>query len=386
MKIGILTQPLNNNYGGILQNYALQTILTNQGHYVKTIDWDFNNTVKEYNGLSGFILRTKIFFLRLIGKKINTISTRKRICEILSTNNNQFINDHISRSRKLWGYKDFRKNVLEEEYDAIIVGSDQTWRPCYNGNGMLYRMFLDFTEGLQIKRVAYACSFGVSSWEYNKVETARCKALLADFDAISVRESTGIELIKNHLGNNRAVQVLDPTLLLCREDYISLISKNGRSQGGLLTYILDENPTITERINLVADALKLNRFSVLPQECPIVSIPESDAKEYISPSVDVWIESFAKADYVICDSFHGTVFSIIFNKPFVVIGNKERGLARFESILAPLNLSDRLVDEGSNNYLNVLRKQINWEDVNKTLAYKRKESIDFLINSIRENE
>lgn len=114
-----------------------------------------------------------------------------------------------------------RKYFKKNRYDAVIVGSDQTWRPKYSPN--IYDFYLDFiSKDKRIKRIAYASSFGVDDWEYSAEETKKCAKLSKLFDGISVREQSGIDLCKDHLGVDSEL-ALDPTLLLNKDDYVTLI-------------------------------------------------------------------------------------------------------------------------------------------------------------------
>ena len=139
-----------------------------------------------------------------------------------------------------------------------------------------------------------------------------------------------------------ALHVLDPTMLLVANDYIELFKKKQtpKSKGNLLNYVLDETDEIKNLVQNVASAKKMNPFAVNN------SFENDDTKplnQRIKPSIESWLRGFYDAEFVITDSFHACAFSIIFKKQFVVVGNKERGMARFESLLSMFGLEDRLV-------------------------------------------
>ena len=146
-------------------------------------------------------------------------------------------------------FKDgFSHQAKEGNYDAYVVGSDQCWRPRYNA--FLSSMFLDFVKGEKTKRIAYAASFGTDQWEFTQEMTSICVPLAQKFDFVSVREDSGLKLCKEHLGVN-AVHVLDPTLLLTKEDYTHLIKAENepQSKGTLFNYILDPDAAKSAFIN-----------------------------------------------------------------------------------------------------------------------------------------
>ena len=164
--------------------------------------------------------------------------------------------------------------------------------------------------------------------------------MLKLFDAVSVRENSGIELCKKYFDVD-AIQVLDPTMLLSREDYASVIndSTTPAPQGDLLQYVLDKSDSITELVNHIAKEKMMKPFSVSGK--PFTE--GQKAEKCICPSIESWLRGFRDAKFVITDSFHACVFSMIFNKPFCVVGNKSRGMARFNSLLKMFNQEFRLI-------------------------------------------
>lgn len=334
MKIAILTQPICNNYGGILQNYALQTILEREGHSVTTLNYP---VVPVYSG----------------SPVRHVLSTAKRILQKIGGNPKIIWVDIAKEARKQVELAHLQRQFLDERlhlktinppltfdqvrdfgFDAYVVGSDQVWRPRYNH--YIENMFLDFTEGSNVKRVAYAASLGTDKWEYSVEETERCAHWASYFNAISVREHSGIGLLKEHF-NVDASHVLDPTLLLSKEDYLSICSREKYSgEEYIAIYVLDFSKEKLSLLNHISKEL----------HCPLRFIGRFTRAGY--PSVESWLDGIANAKYVVTDSYHGTVFSTIFEKQFVTLGNTARGNSRFESLFESLGIpSNRLTIEPS---------------------------------------
>ena len=234
-------------------------------------------------------------------------------------------------------------DIDSKEYDAFIVGSDQVWRPRYFENQYLENIsnaYLLFSQSWDIKRVAYAPSFGVDNWEYTSEQTSECAKLLFRFDSVSVREISGIELCRKFLGRDDAIQVCDPTLLLTRQDYELLISTQRKvTKKHLLVYCLDES----EELNLM-----VNRISKEKQIEPYyINTKSTNTVLQAKPSVETWLQAFRDAEFVITDSFHACVFSLIFKKEFLVFGNETRGMSRFETLLSEFGQTSRLIYRSS---------------------------------------
>lgn len=370
MKIGILTQPLLANYGGILQNYALQQVLKQMGHEVWTIDWGNGS------GLRETLYRMKVRVLHtLLPYKFPPLRYKPNDKEraIIQRNTNHFINTYINHTEAVHSYEGFGSQAEKGKYDVYVVGSDQCWRPCYNA--FLSSMFLDFVQDKQVKRIAYAASFGTDKWEFTPQQTAVCAPLAKKFDLVTVREDSGVKLCKQHLGVD-AVHVLDPTMLLTKEDYIQLIEKEKepKSDGTLFNYILDPDTKKSAFIQKVAKSKGLKVFQVLPK-CQTETRTKDDVKNRIEdcvfPGVTTWLRAFMDAEMTIVDSFHGMVFSIIFNKPFWAIGNVSRGMSRFTSLLRMFHLEDRLLETDHLDNVD-FSKPIDWIMVNGILEEKRR--------------
>lgn len=340
MKIAILTLPLHTNYGGILQAYALQTILERMGHNVEVIDK--RRREKPYIPLSVKIKRfiLKYILLKNLPPLAEDVLYKRRKTENKHTW--KFADKYINR-REISSFNE----IKEGEYDAIVVGSDQVWRPCYfvgNYNKPMQSAFLDFAKEWEIKRISYAASLGSCDWEFNNEDTEKCKELIKKFNAVSVRERNGKELLKDYLDYTEVIIMPDPTFLLKREDYINIFKKadTPKSQGNLLVYFIDETNDKNNLTKTISEAKNLKPFIVNSR------VEGYNGKElYTQPSVESWLRGFYDAEFVITDSFHACIFSIIFNKEFIVYGNTKRGLERFKSLLEQFGLEDRYIVNSS---------------------------------------
>lgn len=373
MKIGILTQPLHNNYGGLLQNFALQKVLTGLGHEAITINVVHNrkNLIKNLFWLGMRVL------LKLSGRRLRVLRTRpsKKESKIISQHTSQFVERNINTTELIKRKVNVR--VLSEySFDTYIVGSDQVWRPCYSPQLSTY--FLDFLkDNTNVKKLAYAASFGVSEWEFNKKQTLEFGMLLKLFDAVSVREDSGVELCKRYF-DVEVTHLLDPTMLLTKDDYISLVEKENikESPGNLFTYILDSSSKKNSVVNKIANKYDLKPFSVM-QPKSFIDVDRNGIDDCVFPPVEEWIRGFMDAEFVVTDSFHGTVFSILFNRPFIAIANKSRGTTRFTSLLKMFNLENRLIFSPEELNLDKV-KEIDWGNVNEILEQDKERAIFFL--------
>lgn len=335
MKICIVTLPLHTNYGGVLQAYALQTVLERMGHRVELLNKPLNRGASIFSLLYVTLKRVA---LRCCGRKdeLPTDWWRKmredaKICR----HTNGFIRQYIHCR-----FVNRVEELSADDFDAMVVGSDQIWRRIYPFWGTIEHAFLDFTDGWRVKRVAYAASFGREDVsEYSEEEQLHCAAYLRSFDAVSVREESGVELCADW--DVKASCVLDPTLLLDRVDYLSLIERaSARAhEGELFHYFLDNDEALQRMVNAIAEHFQWRSFKVNGE----VENDRAPIEERIQPPVEEWLDAFRSSRAVVTDSFHACVFSIIFDKPFLVCVNEMRGINRLESLLAKFGLEDRLV-------------------------------------------
>ena len=375
MRVGILTMPLKTNYGGLVQAYALQTILERMGCEVEILSRCYP---KQQMSFFAKLRYNGIRFLRsFCGEQYKNLSEKEY--KLVSVNTQQFVKSYIKQSPKLYTTEALREYTQKKQFDAYVVGSDQIWRPRYCPSIEDY--YLGFTTQQSVKRIAYAASFGVDEWEYTKEETEKCSRLVQRFDAVGVREDSGVLLCSRYLGVT-AKHVLDPTMLLACSDYKKIAVDASPSKGNMFCYILDHGERKDRLLKDVFLETKKIPFECMPKGPLYHGKICSNLDNSVFPAPAQWIRSFMDAEMVITDSFHGAAFSIIFNKPFWVIGNRARGLARMESLLKMFGLSERFISMECSSLNNDWQQSINWNTVNNKMESLRHESMAFLMESL----
>lgn len=366
------------NYGGIIQNWALQQVLKSLGHEPIMINRCHDapsRTVK-------LMLLHSLSFVKHLMLKIIGCDSRLILCNPFARVYNlnvpkyadkSFCTKRITKTKAIYSDKELRRWVSSCDVDAFIVGSDQVWRQVYSPRIETY--FLDFLLATdKRKRISYAASFGTDSRYIAENKLAACCRLLNRFNAVSVRENGGLKIVREVFGCNDAVKVLDPTLLLSADHYRAVINEASEpSKPYVAAYILDADDEKTSILNDVVSILSLpvKRMSANYTGSKMSTVPQ-------------WLASFANADFVVTDSFHGCIFSIIFEKPFIAIGNIWRGLDRFTSLLDSLGLDNRLINslDGFNANRDILLSPIDYENVNAQLDEQRHISLSFLTNAL----
>lgn len=308
--VGLVTFGHANNFGAILTAYGLYYRLEKLGHKTLMIE-------KPDFWWPGFTPEKHVL-------------------------SDQFRKKHVVLSKP---YKD--KNELEklnEICSTFVVGSDQMWNHyLYETAG--YYTFLDFAKD-EAKKIAYAPSFGHDIIFAPKEEWVNIKCYLNRFNAISVREASGVKLLKDKF-NIKAVNNLDPVFLCPRRQY----EKLGNScdtvlpQKYIFAYILDINDDKIKTLKQLSDRLGIPYVCVTDAGQPIDRLPQYDLDLTEMSSVEEWLKYVMNSEFVLTDSFHGTCFAIIFNKQFISIRNSGRGGTRFDSILGALSLENRLVTD-----------------------------------------
>ena len=366
MKIAILTLPLNNNIGGILQAYALRNVLLSMGHEVVHIEHKNSLSVVHQSSSKFYSWwYTRRWVEQLVFRDSELKKHHKATYNLrMSTSG---IRDFVTKHVPLKILKDW-KNYQAENFDCIVIGSDQIWRPPYFPR--IENAYLAFAAtDTKLRKVAYAASFGVDHWEYSEEQTKRCGDLLRQFFAVSVREDSGVRLCKEQFGVDPK-HLPDPTLLLDHTKYMELAGvtdADNHSEQALVSYILDRTED------------KMMVVSRICQEKGYVHV----AAKRDEPSVEGWLTDFMKASFVVTDSFHGCVFAILFRKPFIAYGNKTRGLGRFQSLFKKFGLENRLV-LGASEIDAIKNEPINWQTVDLRLAQERRLATDFLQMALAE--
>ena len=383
MKIGILTLPLSSNYGGILQCYALQTVLERMGHEVVVLD---RASAAPSAGLlirrCGSVLKCLVRRYILGQKNIAILSpwsqtylidkSRLDDCSVLL----KFVRKHINITCPLRSSEALLRRVKRQKLDCFVVGSDQVWRECYSP--FLIDCFAGFLpEDDKMLKITYGASFGTSENPISEQMLETCKRLSSRFAAISVREKSAVGLVEQYFGKH-AELVLDPTLLLDADDYVIERPKNSCSvtagQDTLVSYVLDTDGKKAKIANDVAGELGLKESFMG------LSPKKSDGSPDKMIPVQSWLDNFRNASFVVTDSFHGCVFSIINRKPFIAIVNHSRGADRFVSMLSQLGLEGRMVNdyEEFNARCSELMAPIDYSEVYSKLQELKTRSLGYL--------
>ncbi len=366
----IKTLPLTaGNYGGTLQAYALQECLRQLG-------------MKPLTDTPVRVQRTwkdPLRFLKTVLREgsIDRVPDRRQLALAFRELEN-FVRDNLNTADL--SHRSARAQVRNVR--AVVVGSDQVWRRAYMNTPGPY--FLDFADSWpQARRLSYAASFGTGDLsEYSPSELRRCAELIRYFDAVSVREESGIPLARK-LGAD-AERHADPTFLLHPSAWRELAGISGVDEGGerdscLAVMVLDEDPRVSEEAGDVATELGLTGIAPF-YPSPIRSRRAARAQpaEHRLPSVSSWISTIANAPLVITDSFHVCVFSIILQTPFVALGNESRGQERFRDLLSRFGLQDRLVS-GGRRMVDIARSDIrDWDRIREIVNSERRAGIDYL--------
>ena len=378
-----MTLPLASNYGGILQCYALQTVLERMGHEVVVLDRTFAAPS------AGLILRRCGSVLKCLVRRY--IRGQKNIAILSPWSNTylvykskqvdcsvllEFVGNYINTTSPLRSSEELLKCVRKSQIDCLIVGSDQVWREEYSP--YLTDFFAGFLpEDDKMLKITYGASFGTSENPIPEQVLETCKRLSSRFDSISVREKSAVGLVKQYFGKH-AELVLDPTLLLDSDDYVIERPKTARSvtteHDTLVSYVLDTDGQKAKIANDVACELGLKESFMG------LSPKKSDGSPDKMIPVQSWLDNFRNASFVVTDSFHGCVFSIINRKPFIAIVNHSRGADRFVSMLSQLGLEGRMVNdyEEFNARRSELIVPIDYSDVYTRLQTLKAHSLGYL--------
>lgn len=381
MKIGILTLPLHTNYGGILQAYAMQVIIKRMGHDVKVI----NKNRKPYR--KSFYIVIKFFIIRIL----STVKHLK-LCKFYNINKELesryedflFMTQHtrkfVAKYIDCCYVRNYKRDIKPTTFEAIVVGSDQIWSRKHGAviDGNVANAYLPFFPKEHPLLISYAASFGKDNWEYTKRQEKVARNAIRRFSAVSIREQSGITLCKEYLGVD-AIQLLDPTLLLQAKDYITDIDleKVAESPGNMLVYIIDGNKEKDAIVSHCENRLNLKHF-IVNSRAEDDNIQNKSIEDCVQPPVEQWLRGFYDAKFVVTDSFHACVFSILFHKPFIIIGNESRGNARFVSLLSLLHLSEHLVRSLQDISNFDVTKQIDFDRVDSLLEVEREKAFNYL--------
>lgn len=306
----------------------------------------------------------------LYGERLRRIPS-KREYELITASFRKFEERYIPHTKYIPDLRE-ESQLSEYDFDAYIVGSDQIWRKELSNR--LSRFFLDFlSDDSKAKRIAYGACWGKEEWDASAQDIKIIRPLAQKFDAISVRNPSAMKICRELLGVN-AEWVLDPALLLTKEDYRKLLTNTpkSKSSGHVLAQASYSSLPIMKKI---AESLGLPLYNFRP--LPFTKRKTDSLEECIEPSVEEWLKSFDDAEFVLTDHFHGMVFAIIFEKPFAVVNFKAK--ERMRALTSFLGLEDRLLD---NHTFRPELAKLDYSPVRKKLEEGRAKSLKFLTDAL----
>lgn len=335
--IGIITFQNASNYGAVCQAFALKKTVEKIGLNASVINYDSPNMALKSVQQSQF---------------------------------KEFINGHLNLTKEYLS----KQEIDITGFDAIISGSDQVWNPRLTGGDMTY--FLDFVPE-HIKKVSYAASIGLNGdlfMEYKDV----FEKYVPTFSGISLREETHVDYIQSIAKDKEVIASIDPSLLLTSKEYLEAFNlPDNRSEDYIFVFSYALDPKMYDFANMLS----------LKSGYKIVALSPYNGGNYVSgtkimrkvPPVE-WLQLFNSAKMIITDSFHGMMFSIVFNKPFYAYTPNRSNVARVRDILKKLNLEDRKLT----NITNVAETvwEMDYTKVNEILEMERKKSLEYLKNQL----
>lgn len=335
--IGIITFQNANNYGAVYQAFALKKTVEKLGHNVSVINYD---------------------------------SPSMGLKSVQQSQFKTFIDEHLNLTKEY-----VSKNEIDVlEFDAIISGSDQVWNPRLTGDDMTY--FLDFVPE-NIKKVSYAASIGLNGELFMEHKDVFQKYVPA-FSGISLREETHVPYIQSIVRDKEVIASIDPSLLLTSKEYLDAF---GLADNRCEDYIFLFSYALDPKMYDFANMLSLKSGYKIVAISPYTSGSFVDGSKVLKnvPPVE-WIQLFNKAKLVITDSFHGMMFSIVFNKPFYAYAPNRSNVARVKDVLKKLGLENRKLTN-IKNVTDVIW-EMDYTKVNEILNIEREKSLEYLKNQL----
>lgn len=354
MKICTITCHDVYNHGASMQAYALMKYLKNIGHEVEIIDykpdylsnhyniWSINNPVWEKNIITRLIYLT----LKMPGR-MKSLKRKKAFDE--------FRDSYLNiTSQRYTSNEELRNNLPQA--DAYICGSDQIWNSLHQ-NGKDPAFYLDFVPNNKVK-ASYAASFATDTID-DKYKPM-VKDLVSKLDGVSVREKSGVKIVKD-LGIEKAINVVDPVFLLDKEDWDN-IGTETFNEKYILVYDFDKSSLVEK---LARDIAKKKGYKIYTINA---DKPKYADKHFNLSGPKTFVSLVKNAEFVISNSFHAVVFSVIYNKNIAIVNRTENINTRMRDLLDDLQLKDRLVND--NYKIDNILKDIDFEISNQILKKK----------------
>lgn len=367
MKIGIITLHASENFGSILQAFALQSYLNSKGHDAYIIDYTYTNDYKQYN----LFYIAPGYFVKSLAKDILYFDRKRKRKKVFL----DFSNSKLKKTNKSY-YDNDDLSELNKEFDAFICGSDQIWNPnCLKA--IVPAFFLDFADDNK-RKIAYAPSMPIDPGEkyYDQI-----KRLVNRLDYVSVREDISVNILKERIGIRQdVINVCDPTLLLPGKFYIDLFDLHKQETSALrndyiFVYILGDIGTSQ---NLIKEAINIQNKTHMP----IYYVSNRKIREFVHNKnkylLGIGPSEFLKFIYnsnaILTDSFHATVFSILFEKRFISFGRNESE-SRVKNLLSESGLMDHY---GSDYSSECLTKNIPYKTILRKIHLMRENGERYL--------
>lgn len=374
MKIGQITW-WRNNYGSILQAYALQKQLIDLGADDCEIICQYGKKVTSFNNLKDKLKNTgfKNTIKKILGKyTLSGIRARTKNME-------KFVNDNLKISEL--EYNESNITTTNDIYDAFVCGSDQIWNPSLTKTDSFY--WLNFVDDSKIK-ISYAPSVGVN--EFSDIDKKNIQENLKTFKGISCREESGTNAINNALGCEKCVTVLDPTLIVDKKNWDILSENRLIKEKYIFTYLLRGTKEQRKSIEKFAKEHKLLVVTI-----PLLEPDNVNIYDFKFGNIKVWdaspsdfISLIRYAEYVFTDSFHSMIFSTIYHKEFFTFpkigSNQQNRILNFQKSLLQC---DRMIS----NYKELSEEikkvaKLDWKKIDKNISTHREKSVEFLKKSL----
>lgn len=380
MKIGVITFfQSQNNYGQLLQAWALQQVLRREGHRPEVIRYCFERPLPHWLRLSTYMKKGRRDELRRQRELARMAKEKLRADD---RHFDRFRADSLRLSRRHYNnLQELRKRP--PQCDAYICGSDQVWAQ-FVSHYDNRTFFLDFGP-YSVRRIAYAPSFAVN--EYPAELHNDLRQLLARFTAISAREQTGVDICRR-LGFTDAQLVLDPTLLLDGGSYATIRT---HMDAGTFCFVYQVNIREAEDIHWTAfrkynESQGMKTLATYANPYDDMDMKILDGAEYVYPAIGEWLGYVCQARYVLTSSFHGVALSIVHHTPFVACLRRESAFAgndRITTLLRNLGLESRIVRHGETvDPAAILAQRIDWDDVDRRLDQLREHSLRYLTDAL----
>lgn len=378
-KIAVVVCPNIRNFGSVLQSYATQKAVTELGYdneyinYVQTKSTMYKYFIQLF--IPSIMAERKSFLKRKQFQKMHSdrIMNRNSIFD-------KFVNEYMNSSEKYVGYRNLKKGGAK--YDIAVLGSDQVWNPINSGSDFYTLNWLPY----KTKRIAYSSSFGVSKIPY--LLKNFYKKYLKKFDNIAVREIHGKEIIKELIGKDVPV-VCDPTILFKAEQWDEIVENKPIVEGEyIFCYFLGNR--LKPRKFVMELAEKTNcKIVMMPYFGEVSEYDESMNAEFVkNPGPSEFVNVIKNAKFICTDSFHGTVFSILYKKKFFVFrrhsaDSNKNTFSRLESLVNIFGVQDRVVNDDVFDY-KYLNSDIDYASVLNKVQEFRMESWNYLKKALEQ--